>query len=301
MNTCLPGEKMYPKFRINAYVMAADPAFLEESVLSYYHLVNKIIVTYDINSIGWLGSRIPVDECLSKLHKIDKDRKCVYIADDFSYPQLSGVESDTAQRQVSLDAAGEDADWVLQLDTDEVLSDSKTFISCLQAAEKRNATALHYPLRFLFAHLGGSRYLEKSSRLWSPVASYPGPVAVRPGTVLTCCRQTDALHYRVDFKPVNTDTSHPKDAHVDQVIDPDSAIWHYSWVRDKEHMLRKAGWSTHAKDFNWNPLLRYWLWSQEHPVFASLLAPVVPPRKLMPLRITDVNEREPENLRTIEF
>ena len=51
--------------RINAYVLLADPAWLELSVRSYYPIVERIYASYDLNRKSWSGDPIPVDDCLA--------------------------------------------------------------------------------------------------------------------------------------------------------------------------------------------------------------------------------------------
>src|SRR4051794_39995802 len=50
--------------RLTGYLLAADPAWIELSVTSYYPLVSRIIVSYDERGLGWTGIDIPVQECL---------------------------------------------------------------------------------------------------------------------------------------------------------------------------------------------------------------------------------------------
>ena len=55
---------MKPKMHLTAYVLAADPAWVGISVLSYYDLVEEMVISYDENGKGWTGAPIPVDECI---------------------------------------------------------------------------------------------------------------------------------------------------------------------------------------------------------------------------------------------
>lgn len=275
--------------KINAYIMAADPAFLVESVQSYYNIVSRIIVTYDKNGIGWQGKPIDTKLCLQKLESIDKDGKMRFISGNYYWPEKNGRDSDTAQRQISLDAASEDADWVLQIDSDEVLACRTTFQSCLALAQESGAAALHYPMRWLFCKVKDDLYLEHCNRFWTIAASYPGPVAVKAGTRLEHCRQTSVPHFRVDFKTYNTDPGHPRTAQVDSVIDPSKAIWHFSLVRDEGFLLKKSESSTHAKDFSWAPIIERWRWAQRHPILTMASTPFLGRASHERLRLVRVN------------
>ena len=105
--------------RIKAYVLAADPTWLERSVGAYYPFVDEIVVSYDRSSRGWTGAPVPVEECLTRLRVLDGDGKMRFCPGDFSSPVQDPMENDTLQRGVALQLASQEADWVLQLDTDE--------------------------------------------------------------------------------------------------------------------------------------------------------------------------------------
>lgn len=109
--------------RITAYVLVADPNYLRESLLSYYDHVDRIVLSYDENATSWTGTPIPVAECLAVIDDLDVDGKCERMPGHFARLEHHPLENETYQRQLALDEAGKDADWVLQLDTDEVMLD----------------------------------------------------------------------------------------------------------------------------------------------------------------------------------
>lgn len=260
--------------RISAYVLVADPAFVQESLLAYYDHVDRIVLSYDETATSWTGTPLPVQECLSLIEAIDRDRKCVHAPGRFARLDEHPLENETYQRQTALDAASEDADWVLQLDTDEVMLDAPRFFAALDRADATGTSGMDYPARWLYARVGDSdRFLEASSRLWRVRAGYPGAVAVRAGTQLAHARQTDVPLYRVDFRPWNTDPAHRKDAAVHATIPINSAIAHYSWVRDDETMRRKFGWSGHAADYSKPEVYRRWTTRQRHPLRTVVTTP----------------------------
>jgi len=257
---------------INAYILAADPAWLESSVLSYYHLVRKIVVSYDEAHLSWSGTPIPVEECLRRLRAIDSESKMVFIPGNFARRAYNPMQNDTYQRQTALDLASDDADWVLQLDTDEVLGNPGAFLSCLKTAHRIGFGAMEYPARWLYASLGNNRYLERCSPLWQTVAGFPGPVAIRPGNTLYTSRQCDTTLYRVDFRKRNTDPFHSPDAPVHAVVAERDGIIHYSWIRDESQLRRKTTAWGHSRD-DWSPEIRHWVWAGKHPILASLTTP----------------------------
>jgi hypothetical protein len=259
---------------VSAYVLIADPSFLRASLLAYYPFVDRIVLSYDRNAVSWTGTPLPIRQCLDIVRDIDVDGKCVDVPGYFARPDHDPLDNDTYQRQAALDAASVDADWVVQLDTDEVMLDPAAFFRSLARADEAGAGGLDYPARWLYSRPAAGRYLEQTRRFWRIAASYPGPLAVRSGTRLKLARQADVPLYRVDFAPRNTDPWHPRDAVVDEVIAQDEAVMHFSWVRDPAAMLRKAGWSGHTEEMKRPAVYRRWAWRTRHPritVAASLL------------------------------
>lgn len=256
--------------RLTAYVLAADPAFLTASLRSYYPAVDRIVVSFDQDHTSWSGRPLPVAGCLEAVRALDVEDKCVLAPGAYARPGEPPLESETIQRQKALDQASDGADWVLQLDTDEVVPRWPAFLGAIEHAEAAGATALHYPSRWLYSRVGEGRYLEASSLLGRTVSHYPGPLAVTAGTVLTHCRQSEeAPLYRVDVRPWNTDPNHPRDAVVHEVIAPRDAVLHFSWVRPEQVMRDKFAWSGHADQYTEPAVFRRWAWRSRHPRLAA--------------------------------
>lgn len=253
--------------RINAYVLAADPWWLEESVSSYYDIVDRIVVSYDQDARSWTGTPLPIEECLQRLRAIDVDGKLDLRPGRFFHADRSALENDTAQRQTALEQASEGADWVIQLDTDEVLLDAGALLAAIEEAESRGCDAVEYPARYLYSRTRSGWMLETTRPLWRRRAGYPGPVVIRPGATLVHCRQSVVPVLRVDMSPTNTDPTHPRDAVVHRVVRPDQAILHYSWVRDDDYMKRKAAWSGHSDTYT--RMLSAWRGRTRRPLIAA--------------------------------
>ena len=278
--------------KLNAYILAADPACIEASVLSYYDAVDQIIVSYDENGLGLTGVPINVDQCLRRLRAIDKAGKCSYRPGHFARREFFDrpMENETYQRRVALEQAGEKADWVLQVDTDEVLADPEMFLAQLRAADSAGAGALAYPARNLYQSAGGGRYLEQCLRDGSVAAALPGPVAIKPGTPLRQARRCeDTKHWFVHYSFEHFQGAMPNMDHVDAVINPDQSIWHFSWVRSPTEMRTKLATWSHSADRDWSREYRRWLWSRRFPRLASFCSRRLPRRLWSgpPLRITD--------------
>ena len=259
--------------RISAYVLLGDPNFLAPSIAAYYERVDRIVLSYDDSATSWTGTPLPLADCLDIVAALDIDGKCVHVPGRFARLEHHPLDNETVQRQAALDAASADADWVLQLDTDEIMASPDVFFDAVSRAEARGADALDYPSRWLYARYRPGRYLEASDRRGRLAASYPGPLAVRAGVRLRHARQTDAALYRVDFRRRNTDPWHPPDSRVDEVIAPEHAVLHYSWVRSPEYMQRKFGWSGHAEALRPPAIYRRWRWRSRHPLLAASTSP----------------------------
>lgn len=260
--------------RVNAYILAADPSFLHSSLSAYYDRVDRIIVSYDRSARSWTGTALPVEQCLRIIDAIDVDGKCVRAPGDFARLDENALDNDTYQRQVATDQASEGARWVVQLDTDEVMSAPDTFFRMLARADDAGMGALDYPSRWIHSRSKPRRYLEGSDRFWRPIATYPASLAVRAGTRLTLARQSDVTPFRVDFRWVSTDPWRPRDAAVHAVIPFADAVLHFSWVRDPAAMRRKFGWSGHHESMTPPEVYRKWEWSMRHPYLTAAVAPV---------------------------
>lgn len=256
--------------RLCAYVLVADPSFLAASLRSYYHHVDRIILSYDATSTSWTGTPLPVQQCLRIIEALDVDGKCVRSPGHYARLEHHPLDNDTYQRQAALDEASEGADWVLQLDTDEVMMRPEAFLGALRRADRIGAGGMEYPSRWLYSRVAPGLYLETSRRWGGPAASYPAPLAVRAGTELSHARQTTAPLYRVDMRPWNTDPAHPHDAVVHEVVAPRDAVLHFSWVRSPETMRRKFAWSGHASHYTRPEVYRRWVARSARPRWAAL-------------------------------
>lgn len=244
--------------RVNAYVLLADPAWLEASVLSYYDLVDRIVASYDSEGIGWNGKPIDVEECVARLRRIDHANKVTFLPGrHHGIPYEHLLELDTMQRQHALNTAAVDADWVVQLDTDEVVLDQGTLRAAIERAAASEATGLHYPSRWLFARLGTSTYLERATRRGRTWPAIAGPIAVKTGATLKLARIHDGINFTVSWRRRHA---------ADMYISKRQSIAHLSTIRSQEQMRAKAQTSSHADDFNWNPYLDAWERAHRNPV-----------------------------------
>ena len=278
--------------RLKAYVLAADPAWIEEGVLSYYDAVEEIIVSYDQNHRGWTGAPINVDECLRRLAAIDRDKKMRLCPGDFVRHDNQPLMGETHQRQCAIAEAGKDADWILQLDTDEALPKPTRLIELLEHADREGIPAVEWPMRVFFQRLRDGRFLEVCQRKTGGHYEYPGPVAIKPGTQLASARRTGGPFIRAVVKGdrQSLQVSRPNEPGESRLefCAEDEAIVHFSWVRTPAEIRSKiASWGHYEGWRSWRfyhvtwksaPLL--WPWLRNFHPFAHGLWPALRPATL---------------------
>jgi hypothetical protein len=260
--------------RLGAYLLLGDPAFLEQSIRSIYAIAERIVVVYDEAGLSWTNRALPIEACLATVRRMDPDGKVELLPGAYHNTGLLPLEAETLERNAGVTALSGDVDWVVQIDTDEVLGDPGRFVRAIERAHVEGRSALDYPARWLYGHVSGHTYLERCRRMWGISAGYPGPMAVKAGTTLRLARQCDVPLWRIDFRRRNTDPAHPRDARVDELVRPDEGIWHFSWVRSEEQMRSKAASSGHVDDVNWGREIDRWLQRCRHPYLTTLLTPV---------------------------
>lgn len=283
------------KRRINAYVLAADPTWLERSVGSYYSHVDKIIVSYDRSGRGWTGAFIPVDECIGRLKAIDGDRKMHFVGGDFSAPVRDPMENDTLQRNRALGLAGEGADWVLQIDTDEWLPCCDVLIAAISRAEELGLPAIEWPMRVLYRRLGNGSFLEVCGQDQSDHFEYIAPIAVHAGTRLVHSRRTGGSFLRAvvrgDTRSIQLLRPFAPAEFREQLLEPIQAIVHNSWARSPRELRRKIRSWSHSGPRAWGyygarwlPAVWFWPWMRNlHPFFGE----VWPALRIYPQKLSD--------------
>lgn len=274
---------------LNAYILAADPTWIEASVRAYYPLVRRIIVSYDEQGRGWTGAPVHVEQCLDRLRRIDPERKMVFAPGQFFRPDHTPMENDTHQRQAALNAAADGADWVLSLDTDEVLPNPAALLRALNRAGELQVGAVEWPMRVLYQKTRAGHYLEVCAADGSDRFDYPGPIATRPGERLVDARRTSGgfLRPTVSGDCQSLQIRQPPAAgEIRQaLLEPSDAIIHNSWARDRASIRSKmrswghaAGWrSLGYYAVRWNLAPLRWRRMRDFHPFAGGLWPALKP------------------------
>jgi hypothetical protein len=274
------------RMRVNAYILAADPTWIEIGIRSYYDVIQKLVVSFDESRRGWTGSPVNVEECIRRIQAIDVSKKVQLVAGTFARPGKPAMESETIQRQHALDHASKDSDWVLQLDPDEFLPNPTSLLKMLEAADILEISAVEWPMRVLFRKLKCGRFLEICGRGGSDRFEYPGPIALRSGTQLFHARQ---VNNRILRAVVDGDAESlqvclpPSEGEIRRPIAASDAIVHNSWARDSLCIRGKiASWG-HSNDMRtrfyyhlkWKPASIFWRFMHDLHPFARGLWPAL--------------------------
>lgn len=245
---------------ISAYVCLGDPAWLEASIMSYYPYVTKIIASYDQDNLSWSGPEISVNQCINRLRSIDIDNKVIFLPGKFSREEYyqEPIQNETYQRQVSLDYASRFGDWVIQLDTDEIISNWPVFVSFIHAAIESGSESVYFPAIYIYQMVTNELGLEMCHRFGRRQAGYPAPLAVQANTKVTYARRVSCptLHVKCE-RSINT------------LIDPNASISplsvaakdcvvHITRGRTPEYMKRKLSTWGHSRDQDFTKDMQYW-------------------------------------------
>lgn len=180
-------------------------------------------------------------------------------------------------------------DWVLQIDTDEVLPSAERLLQVINFAEEQDVDAVEWPMRVLYRRLRDGRYLQIVNADGSEHYDYPGPIAVRSGARLTNARCTAGRFLR----PVVQGDSHSlqiaRPALPNEVrevcLTENEAILHNSWARPPADVHRKISSWSHNQGVRsslyyyrtWLPAQLRWRRMRNFHPFASDLWPQLRP------------------------
>ena len=234
------------------------------------------MVVYDEAGLSWTNRPLPIEHCLSVVEQMDREGKVVLLPGNFHGTGLPPLEAETFERNAGIAALGDDG-RLGRADRHRRGARRPWPASSRRSAraDAEGRSALDYPARWLYGHVGGQLYLERCRRTWGISAGYPGPMAVRAGhhphaspASATC--------------PSGGSTSGDETPTPPTPVTPGwtsgsaraEGIWHFSWVRSEEEMRDKAASSGHADEVDWGKEIDRWLGRCRHPRLATLLTPV---------------------------
>lgn len=113
--------------------VAYDWEFLQHSLPAIYDHVEAICLSVDAGDKSWNGNTFSFDnDGLNALVKgLDKKHKIQVLREPFFSPERTPIENENYQRRRMAEVLGK-ADWIIQIDTDEIIIEPETFISELR-------------------------------------------------------------------------------------------------------------------------------------------------------------------------
>lgn len=270
--------------RLGAYVLAADPTWLRSSLQRYYDDLDVLVVLASSSDRGWTGAPVQARRCVDIVREVDVRGIAEVVRGDWTDPG-NPMAADTAQRQAGIDAIGDRVDWILQLDTDELLPDLGALREALHEAASLGVDAVEWPMRVLFRRLRRGAYVEVVARSGSPRFEYPGPIAVRPGTRLVDARRSDGRFLRPVVRGDTESLQIARPAEPRELrqplLDPTVAILHNSWARPPKDVRAKVRSWGHGGSLKsslyywlvWWPAPLTWRWLRSFHPFARDLWP----------------------------
>jgi hypothetical protein len=283
--------------RIGAYVLPGDPVWMRSSLIRYYDLLDDLVVLVPRSGKGWRGTRLPVAECLGIVAAVDVRRIARYVEGEW-YDPAEPLRAETAQRRDGVEALRDSVDWVIQIDNDEVLPESRQLLRYMVMAEEAGCVQVDWPLRVLYRRRGKNLFLEVCGERGETVSEF-APVAVRAEASLVETRRAEGGILRVvidgdDRSLLVRREPAENEVRVVDLLEAD-AILHNSWARTPREVWSKTrSWGHYAGARGvvyylrrWIPSV--WLWRSMkdfHP-FSSGLWPRlrvyrVPPNLLHP-------------------
>lgn len=254
---------------IAAYVLAADTSKLVESISSYYKLVTKIVISCDQTSRGWTGAPIRVSDVISIVRSFDTDNKCVIHYGDYSRAEFNvdPMAGETFQRNEALSFAAEYGDWILQIDSDEVVADVAALLRWIHFADKNGYNSLEWPLSVVYRKFGNN-HLTVCASDGTPLYEYPGSIALRAGYPVVHARRVSCNMLRLTVMGDVNSKSLLNKVDVNETrlecLRHDQAIDHYSWSRSASEIFEKVRSWGHSNG----------LQSYAYVVFVWLLSPI---------------------------
>lgn len=228
--------------RIGAYILAADPTWLRSSLERYYDHLDVLVISASRSNRGWTGRRILADECVAIALALDTRKIASVISgewQDIDHP----MNADTRQRQDALAAMADRVNWVLQIDSDEILPDFEALRSALDRADALGLDVVDWPMQVLFRRVRG-HYLRVVANNGQSKYEYPGPIAVRPSLVLVEARRVQGPFLRpvVIGDRELTEVTRPRSSGEVRLefLRDDQAILHNSWARPFRDVRRKV-------------------------------------------------------------
>jgi hypothetical protein len=231
------------------YLISYDYEFVKTSLPRVYDSVAEIYFAVDKDRKTWSGQDFEIKEPFwDWVREFDTLNKITIYEDSFYVPGLSPMECDTRERNLLSKRMGE-ADWYVQIDSDEYFLDFKAFAERLLNFNPADPTSVYCHVATLFKKVESGYFLIRDSiETLSFATNNP---------VYDLARNNESGNKHVVW---------------------DDLVLHQSWAREPEEIrLKLSNWS-HKNDFNTKSFYKLWDAIDEHNYYGvSNFHPLYPP------------------------
>lgn len=211
------------------YLISYDYEFVKNSLPRVYDFVEEIFFAVDVDGKTWSGESFEIDsDFWNWVKEFDKDNKITIYKDQFYIPGLTPMECDTRERNLLGQRMG-NANWYIQIDSDEYFVDFEAFVRKLKAYKPSKPTTIYCSVATLFKELGtGFLLIDESFETLSFATNNPV------------------------YNLARNNTSGNEQVHWDDLM------LHQSWARTAEEIQQKLSNWSHRDDFNINSFYNLW-------------------------------------------
>ena len=113
--------------------VAYDWQFLKYSLPPIYSIVDEICLSVDEQCRSWNGNGFEFDwaSFQEMIEAVDTQKKIRLLKESFYHPERTPIQNECYQRTRMADFLGP-VDWLMQIDTDEILINPEEFIDTLR-------------------------------------------------------------------------------------------------------------------------------------------------------------------------
>lgn len=211
------------------YLISYDYEYVKISLPRVYEYVDEIYFAVDIDRKTWAGKPLEIeDQFWAWIKEFDRAGKIIIYEDHFYVAGLSPMECDTRERNLLGQYMGE-ADWYIQIDSDEYFIDFSTFASKLREYKPGKPTTIACKVLTLFKEVSnGFLFIYDSVETLNFATNNP---------IYDIARINQSGNLLVLWNDL---------------------VLHQSWARKPDEIYRKLHNWSHKDDFNLNSFYNIW-------------------------------------------
>ncbi|MEJ2882486.1 hypothetical protein [Pedobacter sp. GR22-6] len=217
------------------FLISYDYEFIKISLPRVYSEVEEIYFAVDVNGLTWSGEPIVIaDEFWDWVNEFDIEKKIRIYRDHFYVDGLTPMECDTRERNLLGKQMGE-ADWYVQIDSDEYFDDFPAFAQKLREFKPSGPVTIGCKIITLFKHVAkGYLFVAGSREVLDFATNNP---------IYDIARNNTSGNEQIEWEDL---------------------VLHQSWARTPEEIyLKLHNWS-HKDDFNVESFFKLWNAIDEH-------------------------------------